>query len=125
VTPAAGAADAAGRVREALPQLHQAAADGGAAEPGDAGEEGDTAAAVLAGQQSHEETAAAFVQRGDHTIDSQMVPGQFAGWGSATVKATTAEGSLLLVGHGTSPLFLRRSGEGKIQKMTKLFLYSS
>jgi hypothetical protein len=107
-------------------QLTPAAGDGIAVEPGDAGQQGNAAAAVLAGEEAGQQPAGAFVRSSQEAVESPMLTGHApVGMLSASGARTSVDelpmprvGRMFLLGHMSLPPLGRPTKEAKV-------LYSS
>ncbi len=96
-----------------MAQLALAAGDGIAVEPGDAGQQGDTATTVLAGEKADQQPAHAFVGSSKEAVEDPMLSGQWsfgmlsAGWARTGVHGPLPlrVGQTFLGSHGTLPPF--------------------
>jgi hypothetical protein len=106
--PAAGSSNPS-RWLERLAQLAPAASDGVAVKPGDAGQQDNAAAAVLAGEEASQKPSSALIRSSDEAVEGTVLPGHPAGRMLSAPRARTGVDSLptllpgqaLLLGHRT------------------------
>jgi len=95
------------RPRQRLAQFPAAAGNGIAVQPGDTGEQGDAAFAVLASEEANDKPARAFIGGSDETVEDAMLAGDASlgvlatGWTPTGVDDLPAPlaGQTLLLGH--------------------------
>jgi hypothetical protein len=89
-----------------LAQFTSPAGDGVAVKPGDAGQQGDAAATVLASEKAGEKPAGAFVSSSNEAVEGPVLPGNSAAGVLSAGRALTGVDDLpmLLVGQ----MLLRR-----------------
>jgi len=110
------------RPEERPAQLTPSAGDRVAIQSGDAGQQGDAARAVLAGEEAGYQAAGALVGSGDKAIEGTMLPGHSAAGMLSAARARTSvdEAPTLLVGqtflgdHRTLPPFRQPAKGGKV-----------